>query len=708
MLRLERLLSRNSGPRVAMAIAGAVALALGAEAQESEFAVTAGYEAGKIAVRDAATAEALVMQRTLKLWEDNTGGQSIAPTIEFVPQPTGYDMIYTFANTTAFPKKQGQIRVGVFTQASEIKVLDGGRRDSAFRDERGDAYGVYHRYYPHNMYSPVWVIKDGRYATGVSVQYPMMDYRHDLRFAMRRSAGGIASGEGGIGWYLEIRFSNAPTDTVESGLRYEAIIPPGETRKYVVNVRTTDDPADWMRTLVPYRDFFRKTYGGVRYDRRTEPVVAHTLAVTSNASNSNPYGWNQAAQSSPDQFGWSKLIDDLASRTGWSGYMIVKPTGVFKNNKDLNFPFQFTSRWLENENMRTALDSRTGFPSLVRRTKQDLGFWWGRSTQVMTEWDNGKFEPLDPDNPEHVRLCMKEMGLAAQAGATIIGLDTFAHKWTPVWKLYPWLQRLRFIYPQMQYVIEPISCDVMHTVGAMWLRGYADGTAPENEDDIEHIRGPHLLADFLLPGHETWAAYRYFGHTTYFGTEITPERVREDMRRHADFGMVPMFFVDMSISEKIEAKESWLTTVPADLQIPRNQYKASPPPSMTITHGGGGLVDEQTMNSDQSNQMPGSGMGETPGSRLSVGPMEEGSSGGHMSTFMSDGGGRGPTINHSDVAKALQRAALTRTGGIAVAPPQLPAQMRIGKQTVPAMKQQPMIISGRVAKPTTVVVAGDD
>ena len=72
------------------------------------------------------------------------------------------------------------------------------------------------------------------------------------------------------------------------------------------------------------------------------------------------------------------------------------------------------------------------------------------------------------------------------------------------------------------------------------------------------------------------------------------------------------------------------------------------------------------------------------------------------------GGARGPTINHSDVAKALQRAALTRTGGIAVAPPQLPAQMRIGKQTVPAMKQQPMIISGRVAKPTTVVVAGDD
>lgn len=706
MLRLERLLSRNSGPRLVTAIAGAVALALGAQAQE-DFAVTAGYEAGKIAVRDATTAEALVMQRTLKLWEDNTGGQSIAPTIEFVPQPTGYDLVYTFNNTTAFPKKQGQIRVGVFTQASEISVLDGGRRDSAFRDEKGDEYGVYPRYYPHNMYSPVWVIKDGRYATGVAVQYPMMEYRHDLRFAMRRSAGGYATGEGGIGWYLEIRFSNQPSDTAESGLRYEAIIPPGETRKYVVNVRTTDDPDDWMRTLVPYRDYFRKAYGGVRYDRRSKPVVAHTLALSGKADNSNPYGWNSVAQRNPDVFGWEKLIDDLAERTGWSGYMIVKPTGVFKNNKALNFPFQFTSRWLENENMRTALHSRTGFPSLVRRTKQDLGFWWGRSTQVMTEWDNGKFEALDPDNPEHVALCLKEMGLAAQAGATIIGLDTFSHRWTPVWKLYPWLQRLRFIFPQMQYVIEPISCDVMHTLGAMWLRGYADGTEPESEADIDYIRGPHFLADFLLPGHETWGAYRYFGHTTYFGTEITPERIHEDMRRHASYGLVPMFFVDISLNQDIEAAESWLTTVPADLQIPRSQYKAMPPPEMTISQGSG-LVDDETISGDESNQMPGSGMGETPGSRLSVGPMQESGFGGHMSTFTSDNGGRGPTINHSDVAQALQRAAMTRTGGIAVAPPQLPAQMRIGNQATPARKQQSMIISGRVAKPNTVVVAGDD
>lgn len=707
MTLLHRLSNRNSRPRLAPLIAGVVATALGAQAQD-EFAVTAGYEGGKIAVRDALSAEALIMQRSLKLWEDNTGGQSIAPAIEFVPQSTGYDLVYTFHNTTAFPKKQGQIRVGVFTMDAEIDVMDGGYRDSKFRAEDGDSYGVFHRYYPHNMYSPVWVIKDGDYATGISVQYPMMEYKHDLRFAMRRSAGGIASGEGGIGWFLEIRFSNGPTDTVDNGLRYEATIPPGETRTYTVSVRTTNSTSDWMRTLVPYRDYFRATYGGVRYDRRTKPVNAHTLAVTSNATETNPYGWNRAAQRSPDVFGWDKLVDDLASRTGWSGYMIVKPTGVFKKYKDLNFPFQFTSRWLANENMRTALDSRRGFPSLVRRTKSDLGFWWGRSCQVMTDWDNGKFEALDPDNPAHVQACINEMALAAQAGATIIGLDTFAHRWTPVWKLYPWLQRLKLIYPQMQFVIEPISCDVMHTVGAMWLRGYADSAAPGSESELDKIRGPHLMADFLLPGHETWAAYRYFGHETYFGSEITPARIHEDMRRHAEFGLVPMFFVDIPMTEEIESTESWLASVPADLQIPRERWKESPPPEMTITKGSGGnLVDEQTLLNDESNELPGSGMGETPGSRLTFGPAPEPEFDGHMSTFSSDNDGRGPVINHSDVALALQRAAMTRTGGVGIAPSNLPAQMRLGGKIAP-MHKQPLIMSGRVAKPTTIVVAGDD
>ncbi|MCW5769010.1 MAG: hypothetical protein KIT19_10020 [Phycisphaeraceae bacterium] len=709
MLSLTPFSTRNLGPRLAAASLAIAAIALGAAAQ-GDFAVSAGYEAGKIAVRDARDAGPIVMQRNLPLWEDNAGGQSLAPTIEFVPQQTGYDLIYTFTNTSSFPKKQGQMRVGVFTLGSEVRVLDGGFKSGNERLDKADGYKVYARYYPLNMYSPVWMLRDSRYAVGVSVQYPVLEYQHDLRFSMRRSAGATASGEGGVGWWVEIRLSNNLADTPDSGLRYEAMIPPGETRRYVVSVRATNVSNEWMRTLTPYRTFFRSTYGGVRYERKPMPINAVSLAVDEAVSNENPYGWNRHVQRSPDVHGWGKWVDDLSSRSGWSGFMLWKPTGVFKNNQSLNFPFQFTSRWLENENMRTALDSRNGLPSLIRKSgKKELGLWWGRACQVMTAWDDGKFEPLDPDNPAHVQAALKEMGLAAQAGATIIGLDTFNHRYTPTWKLYTWLQRLQFIHPQMRFIIEPVACDIMHTLAPMWLRGFDDKLVPESVEELYQIKSPHYMADFLLPGHEFWAGFRYYGHTRYFGIEVTQERIHNDMRLYASYGHVPVFFVDGSLTDdSIRAAKSWLTSVPADLQISESEWRASPAPGLTIGMSGStGLVDEQTLASDQSNQLPGSGMGETPGSRLQMGPQRDGAP--PMSLMMQDNSGRGPTINHSDVARALQRAAMTRTGGLAAASPNLPAQIRTGNQTNLAPRTSGVVIySGRAPRQSTVVVAGNE
>jgi len=185
---------------------------------QDDFGVMAGMESGKIAVRDGATAAPIVMQRNLPLWEDNAGGVSLAPTTEFVPRATGYDVIYTFQNNSTSPKKQGQIRVGVFTLGPELMVFEGGWKDGRERAQVAEGYKVFTRFYPLNMYSPVWMLRDNRYAVGVSVQYPMLEYKHDLRFAMRKSAGATANGEGGPGWWLEIRFSKPATGPAGEGM----------------------------------------------------------------------------------------------------------------------------------------------------------------------------------------------------------------------------------------------------------------------------------------------------------------------------------------------------------------------------------------------------------------------------------------------------------------------------------------------------------
>lgn len=688
----------------ALVVAMSAAVPLTQARADEGFSVLAGIESGKIAVRDGATAAPIVMQRNLPLWEDNSGGISLAPTTEFVPQPGGYDMIYTYTNSSSVPKKQGQFRVGVFTLAPKITVMEGGWKDGAERVQDAEGYKIFARYYPLNMYSPVWVMRDERYAVGVSVQYPVLEYQHDLRFTMRKSAGMAANGEGGPGWWLEVRLSKPASEAAGEGILYEAMIPPGETRRYVVNVRVTDRPDEWVRTLVPYRTFFRTTYGGVRYDRKPLPVNAITLAVDESASPENPFGWNMAAQRSPEVYGWSKWVDDIGERTGWSGYMLWKPTGVFLKNTDLNFPFQFTSRWMDSEKLRSALDSKTGFPAIIRRTHKELGFWWGRSCQVMLNWDDGHYEPLDPDNPDHVEACRKEIGLAARAGATMVGLDTFSHKFTPVWKLYPWLQRLQFMFPQMRFVIEPITCDVMHTLAPTFLRGYADKETVETQEDLYQIKGPHILADFLLPGHEIWAGFRYLGLRTYFGIEPTVERIESDMRRYAGYGQVPVFFVDTPLNTDIQASESWLTSIPEDLQIPREQWKYRPPASLTINPTGpAGLVDDTTRDDDAANQLPVSGMGETPKSQLTMGPDEH-----DDSMLMMSSGGRGSVLSHTDVMNALSKASITRQGGIVTPPTSLPAQVRLGNDRPGLQPRMPYIFTGRTPRHSTIVIAPTD
>jgi hypothetical protein len=683
------------------------AATVGTSAGASDFGVTTGYEAGKLTVRNTITGEAVVTQRSLQFWSDSTGGQSIAPTVEVLPQQDGYDLVYTFINSSSSPRKQGQFQVGIFTLGQDISYLDGGYRGSPFRNASAPSHSVFFRFYPKTMYSPVWVIRDGRYAVGVSVQYPILEYKHDFRFAMRKSTGAYATGEGNPGWWIEMQLSTSPTSGPSQTMNYDATIPPGETRRYVVSVRITDRQDRWMQTLVPYRTFFRDLYGAVRYERRTTPVRGASLANNNLITETNPHGWGGGPKHNPDKHGWEEYVNLIAEPKGWGGILVINPTGLFKTNRHLSMPFQFTSRWLESDAMRTALDSRVGFPSLIRRNRMDLGFWWGRSVQVMEEWDNGRYEDFDPDNPRHVELALREVDVAVRAGATIIGLDTFSHNYTPTWKLHGWLEYLTWRFPQVRFVTEPMQCDFIHTQAAGWSVGWNENN-PQTLEDVYHLKGPHLLADFLLPGHETWGSFRYVA-TQQFNLEPTPERVMSDMERYASYGFVPNFHATFSLTRDIRAAESWLTSVPEDLQIPRSEWVQKKAPTIT-TQGMPGLNNSGDPNFEQlvQTQLPMSGMGETTASRNPRGP-DQGEQGAPPLLLMTGGnGGRGPVISHNDYAAALNRAALTRTGGAAGEPSNVKA--RVDDGTLRGNVRVPFIFTGRAApvRATTRVVVGGE
>lgn len=144
--------------------------------------------------------------------------------------------------------------------------------------------------------------------------------------------------------------------------------------------------------------------------------------------------------------------------------MVWLPSGVYRNHRENNFPSQFVSTWLNWPATSTNRFDQTNGLASISRSGKDFGLWWGNSTKVAMDWDPASLVDFDPDNADHVERALHELDIAAKAGATTIGLDTFSHVHTPIWKGYGWLAAMRLRYPHMRFVTEPSMCDVMHTL----------------------------------------------------------------------------------------------------------------------------------------------------------------------------------------------------------------------------------------------------
>lgn len=546
-----------------IALAGAAALAAGSAFPGIAFAQDGGgdylveFGDGKMSVQDARSRGVLLDQDARKFTIAKLDG-ALSPQVDVSVVGDGYDIRYSFTNQTSSEKPLPDLRVGPILLGDEVRYQDMRRSCEAIETDAQSHKTPGHNY-PVNMYSPVWIIRNAEHAAGVSLQYPLLEYRHDVRMYMKYHPN---SG----GWLVDIKMS-ANDDSLE----HSAMVPAGETWEYTVSVRFTPEADEWVRTLVPYRDYFRAMYGGVQYDRKVTPVNAVGLSMEGELSDENPYGFIRD-RIRPDQVGYGPFIDFTLARKGWPEFMVITPTGLYRHNVHMNYPFQFTSQWNKEPMFGSALDPDAGFPKFAAEGRT-LGLWWGRAAQVATSWDANTNHTLDPDDPADVAAALAELDLAVQAGAQVIGLDTYGYRAIPTWDSYRWLETMQQRHPHLRFVLEPMPCDIMHTKAAGWLRGFNDEFPVDSLEELNFIKGPHYLADFLLPGHETWAAWRYKGHRLYLGINPTQEMVEADGMRFAEWGYRPMLYTDFELRNfndlrgGMTAAESWKYTVPPDLQL---------------------------------------------------------------------------------------------------------------------------------------------
>lgn len=522
--------------------------------------VTVTYADGQVTMRDIADGTPLVMPRVnMPMYTPVPNG--LMPTISFVAQPEGFDMVYDFRNNFSDARPLGILSINTITLGERATYPDFRFSGQDLEATLANPPAFTHNY-PGLLYSPALVLRNDRHAIGVSLHYPILEYKHDISVAMRtRTSGPPSVGEGGPGW--QVRFNLSSAEPGGAGLNESAMLSPGENRRYVVSVRMTRATHEWIRTLLPYRTYFQNTYGRVQYSRQRDAVRVHVVSATHNLSAENPYGFDFRR---PDRNGFSRMVTDLLALQNFNRYMIWAPTGVYNN--EFNYPFQFTSRWVQDEKLMTALDPEHGLPRLFNEGR-NLGLWWGNAGKFAARWNPADLEGFNPRNARHVERALHEVDLAVGAGARVIGLDTFGHKAIPTWDAYPWLQSLRTRYPGVKFVMEPKAIDIMHTISAGYHRGYKipdDGIA-HGRDDVNALDSAHYLADFLVPGHETWANMRWEMYPDLFGRTATVEEMQFDVYEAAELGYVPLInnIFDFDPARTI-ASESWLVTVPEDIR----------------------------------------------------------------------------------------------------------------------------------------------
>lgn len=485
-----------------------------------------------VEMTDADTGAVIIRPNGQKLWSGNvvtTNPTTVAPQIRLVPVTNGFDVVYTFHNTTNAPAGLGKLTVGGFRFGNIVEAHDFRYDGKPYTiDNKGRPISPGGWFYPAGQYSPVVVFGEKPYKVGVSLQYPILDYKHQVR--LRISAPGGAFARNGLNWAVDVNL-NPSSDPAKYNPGGD--LRPGERRTYTLSVRVVKDGEDWINTLAPYRDYFRARYGGVKYTRDPRPVYARSAAQEKHQIPSNPNGFGHKTLR-PDIYGWKPWTDQIiaAINSGWRRTMIWRPTGLAENHSVMKNPFQFTSHWLEGDvyghNMADAL---TQLPR-VRAAGGDIGLWWGSSVRVMRGWNATEVEMLDPDKPEHVALAFRELDIAVAAGARTIGLDAF--RLMQPWDAWRWLQMMQRRAPGVKFIVEPMSGDLLHTLAP----GFLLATRP-----IQHIsqrlNTRHRLADYLNPGHETWGFIRRDRLASALGNQPTDAEVQAEVARVAALGYVP-------------------------------------------------------------------------------------------------------------------------------------------------------------------------
>jgi len=469
---------------------------------------------GESFLRLTADGQAVIGPGTEPLWSKS----DCRVTMRSEPIAEGVKLRFELANETSRPAAMPRFAIsGVTLPLRGSRIIDASRTVSLKGVSNPREARVHPGLaYPRSAYSPVLGVMSGeRFLAAM-----FMADAHTSGFEVHL---GYRHHEKRASW--DLTFTPAGPVEARKDAPPVALLESGQTRRFDIAV-TIAASTNWVEAYRPYRDFFQHTYGRVRYQRDSEPILALSMSTGEQISPDNPKGYSKRSSGDGegrlDLEGWTGFHDRMKRETrarGFDRLMIWQAAGSHRQ-PSRPMSWEITSSW--SPIMNQTADE-------LRRLVADgftLGFWMGRFTSVSEGFNTHRRHGWNADDPGDFAAAFREIDRACELGVRMIGMDDtstslYADALHPgAATLYSAIfPRLYERYPEMKWIIEPAACDFLHLWGSSFIW------------DMD-ISGPPTFADYVAPGNESHAAMKR--------ERGSLEQSRLD--QHIRWGYVPIVF----------------------------------------------------------------------------------------------------------------------------------------------------------------------
>jgi len=452
-------------------------------------------------------------------------------------------------------QRMGQTSLNMWTLGRVINAMRNRTWDKwpEFENYDGNVFNLAIYEYPGSKEFPLIAIRNKDYVCGVSVMWNI------------EGATGLFFQEGVIG--SDNRSWATSTNWYDSKIGgsswYSLREGDSVTVTFSVRVKRSPRHEDWVTIAEPYKDYFWNKYGSyAEYCKDPRPISQELIATPENVTSTNTFGYSGGrGYGGPSKNGWRAFIGHATdlNNANIQRFMMWTPSGIINYNPTYNFPFIMWSRFYDGN--RTIVDGiYTGDRDYVVGEVTDLGFvneiplmedlafnfpkvgyYWGRTTEPMAgDWDTLSKENMDFNNSTHLGLYNLELDyMANEMRCGAVGLDAYAFRnssdndnW--VTEEIALLDHTKERWPHVNLLVEKTLPDFLHIkAGNFYLMRDLDG----------HVNGYHNLADYIIPGHESWAQYQvvpYRNVLDSFTFQTEDGQLLKTLRDVASYGFVPL------------------------------------------------------------------------------------------------------------------------------------------------------------------------